>query len=210
MIIKVCGMRDAQNISDVIKAGADWIGMIFYAKSPRYVTDVPAINGDVKRVGVFVNDSVQNIITATVNYKLDILQLHGNESPTMLCNLRKTMVPDITKDIKIIKTISVKDAEDLTVWHRYANCADAFLFDTKCRTAGGSGKQFDWNILNNYDGKKPFLLSGGIGPDDAQRLIEFRHPQMIGIDTNSCFETAPAIKDAEEIKHFIEQIKRKD
>lgn len=210
MIVKVCGMRDSQNIRETAEAGADWIGMIFWPKSPRYISSVPAVTGEVKRVGVFVNDSVQNIITATVNYKLDILQLHGTETPTMIRNLRATLVPDIAGNLKIIKAISVNSPDDIEACRDYEDCADAFLFDTKCKTVGGSGRQFDWSVLDAYNGRLPFLLSGGIGPDDARRVLEFSHPLMMGIDINSRFETAPGMKDAEAIRHFIEQIKRKD
>lgn len=218
MIVKVCGMRDSANIADVVAAGADWIGMIFHPKSPRYVTMIPSFAGiipdradkdsqtalgSVKRVGVFVDAMAQDIITRVVNYDLDFVQFHGNETPTLMRNLRATLAPDIHPGIKFIKAISVADESDLRQCEQYEGVADYFLFDTRCPSHGGSGRQFDWNILQAYRGTTPFLLSGGIGPDDAEALRRFSHPLMIGIDINSRFETAPAVKDAEKIKEFI-------
>lgn len=224
MIIKVCGMRDGRNISDVVAAGANWIGMIFYPKSPRYVAMIPsfagilpdkAVNGTVdsnvtaKRVGVFVDDMAQNIITRVVNYKLDMVQLHGQETPTFIRNLRATIDPDIHAGLKFIKAISVSKADDLALCDQYDGVADYLLFDTRCDTMGGSGRQFDWSVLENYHGKTPFLLSGGIGPGDAKAVKTVNHPLMIGIDLNSRFESAPAVKNVEMIRTFINQIKDK-
>lgn len=144
-----------------------------------------------KRVGVFVDDTPQNIITHVVNYKLDLIQLHGNETPTLIKNLRSTIDPDIRPGIKFIKAISVTSAKDIERCKAYEDCADYFLFDTRCTTVGGSGKQFDWSVLDNYDGTRPFLLSGGIGPDDADRIKAISHKKLIGIDLNSRSETAP-------------------
>lgn len=214
-------MRNGDNISDVAALGVDWIGMIFWSKSPRCVKMIPTHAGTIpdrgsvnttdakhetKLVGVFVDDTSQNIITRLVNYGLDIIQLHGNETPTQIKNLRATIVPDIKPDIKIIKAISVEKPEDIEHYRRYEDCVDYFLFDTKCNSVGGSGEQFDWSVLDRYHGDTPFLLSGGIGPDDAQRIKDFYHPKMIGIDINSQFETQPAMKDVSLISTFISQL----
>lgn len=216
-------MCDSANIADVVKAGADWIGMIFHPKSPRYVTMIPSFAGiipdradtgaqsalgKVKRVGVFVDAMAQDIITRVVNYDLDYIQLHGSETPTLMRNLRATLDPDIHPGIKLIKAISVADESDLRQCEQYEGVADLFLFDTRCPSHGGSGRQFDWSVLQAYRGQTPFLLSGGIGPDDAEAIKSFSHPQMIGIDINSRFETAPAVKDAEKIRTFINEIKK--
>ena len=219
MVIKVCGMRDAQNIREVSQLGVDMIGMIFYPKSPRYVEmqsshagiipDYAKENINIKsskspaRVGVFVNDMVQNIVTRVVNYHLDYVQLHGNEPREMCENLRLTLNPDIRPGIKIIKAISVSDASDIQKYKEYVGAVDLFLFDTKCKTVGGSGQQFDWQVLEQYDGEIPFLLSGGIGPEDASRLHAFHHPKCIGIDLNSRFEIEPGVKDVEKLKGFL-------
>jgi len=229
MIVKVCGMREADNIRAVIEAGADMIGLIFYPKSPRYVPmissgtgivpDHPSESYDgghtverqqhrhVPFVGVFVDDMPQNIVTRVYNYDLDYVQLHGCESRVMIENLRHSIVPDIRRELKIIKTISVASKDDFGKCAEYEGVVDLFLFDTVCSGYGGSGRQFDWDILSAYEGDTPFLLSGGISPDDADAIRRIKHPKMIGVDINSRFETAPAVKDATLVQKFIRAIK---
>ena len=231
-LIKVCGMRDAQNIREVAALGVNLIGLIFYPKSPRYVESIssdagiipdyssltpkPLSKGEgsdmldkqLKAVGVFVNDMPQNIVTAVYNYHLSYVQLHGDESPVMIDNLRRTLVPDIVPQIKIIKAISVSSTEDLKRCEQYEGHVDLFLFDTKCKGYGGSGQKYDWSVLEAYTGQTPFLLSGGIGPDDADRLRDFHHPQCVGIDLNSKFETAPGMKDINLLQNFLHQLNK--
>ncbi len=161
-----------------------------------------------KFVGVFVNDMPQNIVTAVYNYHLSYVQLHGDESPVMIDNLRRTLVPDIVPQIKIIKAISVSSAEDLKRYEQYEGHVDLFLFDTKCKGYGGSGQKYDWSVLEAYTGQTPFLLSGGIGPDDADRLRDFHHPQCVGIDLNSKFETTPGMKDINLLQNFLHQLNK--
>ena len=212
-------MRDADNIRDISALGVDMIGLIFYPPSPRYVQQfssgagiipdyAPDMGKTPLRVGVFVDDMPQNIVTRVYNYKLDYIQLHGNEPRETLENLRATIDPDINPNIKIIKAISVSSAEDIKKYKDYVGAADLFLFDTKCKTVGGSGEQFDWQVLQAYDGDVPFLLSGGIGPDDAERIKNFHHPKCIGIDLNSKFEIEPALKDVEKLKQFLVKVKK--
>ena len=212
-------MRDADNIRDISALGVDMIGLIFYPPSPRYVQQfssgagiipdyAPDMGKTPLRVGVFVDDMPQNIVTRVYNYKLDYIQLHGNEPRETLENLRATIDPDINPNIKIIKAISVSSAEDIKKYKEYVGAADLFLFDTKCKTVGGSGEQFDWQVLQAYDGDVPFLLSGGIGPDDAERINNFHHPKCIGIDLNSKFEIEPALKDVEKLKQFLVKVKK--
>lgn len=212
-------MRDADNIRDISALGVDMIGLIFYPPSPRYVQQfssgagiipdyAPDMGKTPLRVGVFVDDMPQNIVTRVYNYKLDYIQLHGNEPRETLENLRATIDPDIKPNIKIIKAISVSSAEDINKYKEYVGAADLFLFDTKCKTVGGSGEQFDWQVLQAYDGDVPFLLSGGIGPDDAERIRNFHHPKCIGIDLNSKFEIEPALKDVEKLKQFLVKVKK--
>lgn len=212
-------MRDADNIRDISALGVDMIGLIFYPPSPRYVQQfssgagiipdyAPDMGKTPLRVGVFVDDMPQNIVTRVYNYKLDYIQLHGNEPRETLENLRATIDPDIKPKIKIIKAISVSSAEDIKKYKEYVGATDLFLFDTKCKTVGGSGEQFDWQVLQAYDGDVPFLLSGGIGPDDAERVKNFHHPKCIGIDLNSKFEIEPALKDVEKLKQFLVKVKK--
>ncbi len=221
-ILKVCGMRDSENIRQVAALGIDWIGLIFWPKSPRYVNMIPTLVGTMpdrtslspvtaqhspQRVGVFVDPMAQDVITHVVNFQLDLVQMHGHETPTLIRNLRRTLDPDIRPGVQFIKAISVGGCNDIAAYKDYADCVDYFLFDTKCPTVGGSGSQFDWSVLEAYDGDVPFLLSGGIGPDDAERVRNFHHPKCIGIDLNSRFETEPGLKDITKLKQFLEQLK---
>lgn len=222
MIVKVCGMREAENIRDVVAAGADMIGMIFYPKSSRYVQMIPTHAGiipdrpsegivaaynAVHKVGVFVDDMFQNIVTRVYNYDLDYVQLHGKESRVMIENLRRTIVPDIRRELKVIKVISISSRDDFEKCAEYEGVADLFLFDTACKEHGGSGKKFDWQDLEAYKGDTPFLLSGGIGSDDVDAVKSIKHPKMLGVDINSRFETAPAVKDAQLVREFIKAVK---
>ena len=229
MIIKICGMRDADNIREVSELDIDMMGFIFWKDSPRFVRMISSHAGiipdyseerlnknsgkvvddqhRIKRVGVFVDDMPQTIVTRIYNYELDYVQLHGEESCIMIDNLRRTLEPDIRTGVKIIKTISVSSAEDIEKTKEYEGCVDLFLFDTKCPTMGGSGDKFDWSVLSAYKGNVPFLLSGGIGMDDVDKIKSFQHPQFAGVDVNSCFETEPGVKDVEKLRLFIEKLR---
>lgn len=218
--IKVCGMREPENIRALNALDVDMMGLIFYPKSPRYVRSIPVSAGIVpdraasllrpraKLVGVFVNEMPQTVVTHAYNYRLDYIQLHGNETPTYIDNLKRTLIPDILPDVKIIKAISIREADDVKRWRQYEGHIDLLLFDTKCKTVGGSGEQFDWSVLSTYDGDIPFLLSGGIGPQDAESIKQFKHPMFAGIDVNSKFEDAPAHKDINKLQNFISSIRQ--
>lgn len=207
MIIKVCGMRDADNIRAVAKTGVNWMGMIFWPRSSRHVADLSAANAipcGIERVGVFVDQSCEDIIDIAEKCRLDVIQLHGKESRESILALRGRL----RKGVRLMKAISVGATDDIGKASEYEDIVDYLLFDTKCTTVGGSGKQFDWSVLDEYNGSTPFLLSGGIGPDDAEAVSLFRHPLMMGIDLNSRFETAPAYKDVEKLSSFINEINK--
>lgn len=230
MKIKVCGMRAPANISDVVNLGVDMIGFVFCPQSKRCVRMLPSMAGiipdyvsagqmqgiddanevwgKVERVGVFVDDMPQNIVTRVYGYRLDYVQLHGSEEPVMIDNLRRTLDPDIMPGIKIIKAISVGEDDDIRKAREYEGHADYILFDTKGKEKGGNGEHFDWSLLENYDCGLPFFLSGGIGPEDADAIRNIGHPRMFGIDLNSRFELQPALKDVEKLKKFISEIRR--
>ena len=192
-------MRDAQNIRDVEALGIDWIGMIFWPKSKRYVAEVPSyLPEHLKKVGVFVDSTLDDILQHISDYQLDIIQLHGQESP----DFAKALKPHT-----IIKAFNIEKADDLLQTEKYKGIADYFLFDTKGKMAGGNGQKFDWSVLTAYQGKTPFLLSGGIGPEDAESVRSFHHPKCIGIDLNSRFESEPGFKDINQLKTFINNIK---
>ncbi len=204
MIIKVCGMRDGDNIREVEQLSIDWMGFIFYPKSSRYVSEVPAyLPTKCKRVGVFVDASTDEITKKIHDFSLDAIQLHGNEYPEQISHLLS-----LTSHLSIIKAFNIATAEDLKSTASYTGLADYFLFDTKGPSVGGNGEKFDWSVLDSYEGETPFLLSGGIGPDDAARLSSFRHPKCAGIDLNSKFESSPAYKDVTTLSRFLNEINK--
>lgn len=200
-IIKVCGMQDGQNIRMTESLGIDMIGFIFYPKSPRCICEMPGyMPVHTHRVGVFVNESKETIGMYADRFGLDYIQLHGSESPEFCRSLQ-------AEGLKLIKAFSVAGEKDLHPTHKYENFCEYFLFDTKCQQYGGSGNQFDWNILHAYKGSIPFLLSGGINPYSTKALREFRHPRLAGYDLNSRFETKPGMKDTERIRQFLNDLR---
>lgn len=202
MIVKVCGMRDAENIRDIEQLGIDWMGFIFYPLSKRAVTDVPDyLTENVKRVGVFVNEDLEIIGNKIEEFQLDMVQLHGEESPEICLQLQQT-------GVKVIKAFSIKDRFPGSMIERYDSTCNYYLFDTHTTGYGGSGRKFNWELLSQYQGETPFLLSGGISPEDADAVRAFVHPQFIGIDINSRFETEAAIKSSKLIKQFLEKIRK--
>lgn len=210
-IIKVCGMRDPENIRSVTATGVDWIGLIFYPRSSRYVgegnTELKAkfdeANRQIKKVGVFVDAPLEEMLEIADVYQLDYLQLHGNESPDTCYALQK-------RGLAVIKAFSIATTADLEATRDYEGRAEYFLFDTKCEGYGGSGESFDWRVLSAYKGETPFLLSGGLKPDSIAALHQFTHPRLAGIDLNSGFEVAPAHKDANALHYFMTNYKKKN
>lgn len=197
-LVKVCGMRDADNIRAAEALGIDWIGFIFWSQSSRYVAAPPTyLPTRCKRVGVFVDEALETVKRTATAYSLDLIQLHGHETPEYADQLRPWQV---------VKAFNIATAEDLAPSYDYEGHADYFLFDTKAQQVGGNGSKFDWSVLTAYHGQTPFILSGGIGPDDAERVKAFHHPQCIGIDLNSRFELAPALKDIQKLNQFLQQL----
>lgn len=208
-IIKVCGMRDIVNIIQISGLPIDIMGFIFLPSSPRFVEKdgekekLKALlrNIKCKKAGVFVNEEFGQIIPMAKAYNLDIIQLHGSESPDLCKALRK-------EGYSVIKVFSIEGEDDFGKTEIYDDCADFFLFDTKCNEFGGSGKSFDWNLLNNYKGNTPFIISGGIDACHKDAINQISHKMFAGIDINSRFEISPAIKDVNKIKNFINSIKQ--
>ena len=208
MLVKVCGMREADNIREVEALGVDWMGFIFWPKSSRYVSEVPSyLPTKCKRVGVFVDASIGDVMTIAEQYQLDIIQLHGQESPNYIAQLTSHL-KSLTS-IKFIKAFNIATASDLEVTKRYEGYVDYFLFDTKGKSVGGNGEKFDWSVLSEYRGNTPYLLSGGISPTDADQLhvqCSMFHGPCVGIDLNSRFETAPGMKDINKLRTFIKEL----
>ena len=212
-IIKVCGMREPNNIREVESAVANsklytlhsslfLMGFIFWPKSSRYVSERPAyLPTQCKRVGVFVDEDIEMVKRIAGEYCLDYIQLHGHESPDYCAELA---------GYKLIKAFNIATAADFALTEAYEGVADIFLFDTKGKSVGGNGEKFDWSVLSEYRGETPFLLSGGIGPDDAKFLTSYlstlTSKKCVGIDLNSRFELAPGLKDINKLKQFLEQL----
>ena len=202
-------MREGVNIRDVEALGIDWLGLIFWPKSSRYVSERPDyLPRNAKRVGVFVDEAPEKIVSISRIYGLDYLQVHGHESITDINRLRQIIADQDASTIppQLIKAFSIATASDLEQTKAYEGHVDYFLFDTKGPSVGGNGVQFDWEVLTAYQGQTPFLLSGGIGPEDAARIQAFHHPQCIGINLNSRFELSPGLKDSQRLKTFLEQL----
>ena len=205
-------MRDAENIREIERAIANsslftlhsslfLMGFIFWPKSSRYVSERPAyLPTKCKRVGVFVDKDIETVKSIAEDYALDFIQLHGHESADYCAQL---------KGLKLIKAISVSGQDDIATYKTYEGLVDYFLFDTKCPSVGGSGQQFDWRVLSAYDGETHFLLSGGIGSDDAERVKAFHHSKCVGIDLNSRFEQTPGLKDIDALRIFLNELSRK-
>ena len=191
-------MRDADNIREVEMLGIDMMGFIFWPKSSRCVSQRPDyLPKHVKRVGVFVDEDPEQVKRLAADYGLDYIQLHGQESPAYIFQLG---------GLHIIKAFNIATVEDLQQTQPYEGLVDYFLFDTKGKSVGGNGEKFNWDVLDAYQGSTHFLLSGGIGPDDAANVKAFHHPKCIGIDLNSRFEMTPGLKDINKLKRFLEQL----
>ena len=198
-------MRYKDNIHALEKMDIDQMGFIFYSGSPRYVPDneeyCAAIVSCLKiKVGVFVNENITEILRKITRYNLNYVQLHGDETPDFCRRLHNA-------GCNVIKAFSVSSEDDCKQTKAYEPFADFFLFDTKSAKRGGTGKRFDWSILNGYKGNTPFLLSGGIASEHLDEISKFSHPKMAGIDLNSRFELSPAVKDIAKLENFIERFR---
>lgn len=202
--IKVCGNREVENLKQVGNLMPDYIGFVFYPKSKRVVKSdgysFQNIASGVRRVGVFVNASIEVIKEKTKAYNLDYIQLHGNESPEFC-----TKVGHIRP---VFKAFQINNDFSFNALNNYLSNCYGFVFDTASEQYGGSGKKFNWQKLEEYKKEKPFLLSGGIGPEDIDSIKGFNHSSLLGIDINSRFEVRPGIKDIDKLTHFFKQLGR--
>lgn len=193
-------MKYPDNIEQLNELPVDFMGMIFYDKSPRFVDNyINESSFNKQKVGVFVNADMDSILEKIKKYELNFVQLHGNESPEFCKELSKTML--------VIKAFSVANISDLEKTKEYEGIADYFLFDTKTPDYGGSGKKFDWDILNHYNGDTPFFLSGGISLEDGGNIKAINHPKLYAVDLNSKFENEPGLKNIELLEQFIKTLR---
>lgn len=207
MKLKVCGMRDAENISELIKLNPDYIGFIFYDKSKRHVECFPVVDipSEIKKVGVFVDEPIENVIALVEENGLDVVQLHGNESPEYIEKLNFKFALKF-KLIEVFKAFSVNDEFDFSKTEPYQKNCHYLLFDTKGKNHGGNGVKFNWEVLKKYKGETPFLLSGGISKNDGGKIKQLKHDAFAGVDINSGFEIEPALKNIEDIKEFKQNL----
>ncbi|MFN8353533.1 MAG: phosphoribosylanthranilate isomerase [Spirosomataceae bacterium] len=199
-------MRDSDNIRELLELQPDYMGFIFYEKSPRFVADeldeqlLKSFPRTTKKVGVFVNATIDTILRNVKRYNLDFVQLHGDETPDFCKSLQ-------FKGVNIIKAFSVDENFNFNKLNNYKPVCDYFLFDAKGQNRGGNGTTFDWSVLKRYDNEKPFFLAGGIGPDHAEQLTSLTGLRIHAVDINSLFEISPAQKDIKRIQAFSEVLK---
>jgi phosphoribosylanthranilate isomerase len=205
MKIKICGMKHPQNIQLIAALQPDMMGFIFYPKSPRYaepldMATLELLPRSIKKIGVFVNEDLERILTFVFKYKLDGVQLHGIENKDICQKLKEA-------GLIVLKAFPIAEASNFQVTVTYEGVCDYFLFDTKTDAYGGSGIKFDWTMLDEYKGQTPFLLSGGISDADAEAILKIDHPKFIGIDLNSKFELEPGLKNVEMLNVFLKELR---
>lgn len=224
MKLKVCGMKYPDNIKQVAALQPDYLGFIFYEKSARYFNGViPDISKSIKKVGVFVDASLNDVFEKIKSYNLQAVQLHGNESVDYCQNLKNSHSEFISEshyenlkqfqidnNLEIIKVFSLKDDFNFDLLKPYESVCDYYLFDTKGKLPGGNGYTFDWNVLKKYPSKKPFFLSGGIGLEASENIKQFQKSKVskycYAIDVNSRFEIEPGLKDIGKLTKFKSQL----
>lgn len=201
--IKICGMKEKHNINSLVQLPIDYLGFIFYPPSQRYIGDLDiatlAIPDSIQKVGVFVNEETHKVDKMAKRQQLDILQLHGDETPDTCAKLKE-------KDHKIIKAFGVDGDFEWGYLHGFLDFVDYFLFDTKSSQYGGTGHTFDWQTLSSYPFDKPFFLSGGIGADNCEEACNLKDKNLFGVDLNSKLEITPGIKDINLIENMFKTI----
>lgn len=204
--LKVCGMRQPANLSAVAALRPDFLGFIFYPKSSRYMgiqlsqADLVALPAGIRKVGVFVNETVDAVLARVAEFGLNLVQLHGQETPTECARLQAAGVP-------VIKAFSVGEEFSFDMLQPYVGHIDYFLFDTKGPQPGGNGTTFNWNLLATYDLPVPYFLAGGLGLEEAEALRNLRLPGLFALDLNSRFETEPGVKDAGLLKKMFDSLR---
>lgn len=204
MKIKVCGMKFPENIRQVDALQPDYLGFIFYPHSPRFVgyevnEELTKLRLSAKKTGVFVDKDYSTIKSIIQTYQLDAVQLHGNELPEMCAVLQK--------QVEVFKAFGLDKTFDFNLLKPYENIVDYFLFDTKTTAHGGSGETFNWQVLEKYQLKTPFFISGGLSNENLEEVLKLKHPAFVGVDLNSRFEDEPGLKNIEKLKEAFSLIK---
>jgi phosphoribosylanthranilate isomerase len=226
MKLKVCGMTYRENIMEVAALRPDFLGFIFYDKSSRYFKSrMPELAKEIKKVGVFVNAPLDEVLGKIKTFDLDLVQLHGDESPDYCYQIKQKNHLDhkkgslgrkngtSTMGVEVIKVFSIEDTFDFEAIRPYEDLCDYYLFDTKGKLPGGNGYTFNWNVLKDYPSEKPYFLSGGIGTDTLPKVKEFLKTSYskycYAIDVNSKFESEPGLKKIDELERFKHELQRK-
>jgi len=208
--LKICGMKQPENIQEVAALQPDYMGFIFYEKTPRFFNaEIPKIADSIKKTGVFVNAKIAEILDKINEFDLNAIQLHGGESAEFCAELKSVLKET---NIEIIKVFSVKSEFNFSELATFEDDVDYFLFDTKGKHKGGNGETFDWTLLKEYPSAKPFFLSGGIGLEQIEELKEFyayfskigKAHLLYAVDVNSAFESEPGLKDIEKLRQFVD------
>jgi phosphoribosylanthranilate isomerase len=207
MKIKVCGLRDPDNVKAITALEPDYMGFIFYDRTPRFVGDIAIeilndVPSPIIKTAVFVDEDIEHINIIIDKYKFDAIQLHGNEGPEICAEFKGR--------IKVIKAFGINEDFDFENLSTYVDHVDYFLFDTKTSIHGGSGETYDWSILDNYKFDIPFFLSGGLSLENLESVKDIDHPQFYGVDLNSRFEISPALKNIEKLEIAFEMLKQDD
>lgn len=198
--IKVCGMRELENIIQLQELNPDYLGFIFHPKSPRYVETIDksllSLLQPIKKTAVFVDATLNEVTAILEKYHFEAIQLHGNESPDYCNEIKK-------EGLEVIKAFGIHEDFDWKLLEPYLDVVDYFLFDTYTESHGGSGKTFNWEVLKNYPFEKPYFLSGGIGPDNIESALTIQDERLYGLDLNSKFEDSPGLKNIELLKTVL-------
>jgi len=203
MKIKVCGLREANNMEAVAALKPDYMGFIWYTQSPRYVYRLPEtvlqqLPAGIIKTAVFVNEEMPVIKALIKQFDFEAVQLHGQENPEFCSELKQ--------QVQVLKAFGLDEQFDFGRLEPYVGCVDYFLFDTKTSKHGGSGQTFNWGLLDNYQLDVPFFLSGGLGLDNLNEIKKIKHPAFYGVDLNSRFETEPGLKDINKLKKAFEML----
>ncbi|MEZ5008646.1 MAG: phosphoribosylanthranilate isomerase [Chitinophagales bacterium] len=214
MKIKICGIKYKDNLEQIIPLNPDYLGFIFYPKSSRYmketlaVADVKSIPNQIKKVGVFVNESVPELLKAIKEYDLNAVQLHGDEPPEYLADV-SNIFTSLNMKVDIIKAFGIDENFELQKLNDYKQYCNFFLFDTKTPKYGGSGQKFNWQLLAKYDNEIPLLISGGIDVEDLEDIAKLKHLNIEVIDMNSKLEIEPGRKNINRVEQAIQIVKNK-
>jgi len=208
MKVKVCGMKHPENIKALEALDIDYMGFIFYKRSPRFAETPVELPESVQKVGVFVNESVEQVLEKVKSFGLKVVQLHGHETPEFCEELNQALAKAGHAEVKLWKVFSIKSALDFEGIEAYSFYVNGYLMDTKGQYRGGNGEKFDWQLLEKHNFSKPVMLSGGIGPEDVKQVSQLYSTGLIrGVDVNSGFEDEPGLKNITLIQEFLQNLR---